>query len=464
MAGILRRWRTRALRSSQPTARLRAIEKLAASRDAQSLALLTDALHDEAPEVRIGAAKAIADRGDVQGLRPMIASLLSERDLDVRDQIVEAVASFGVLKAKPLLLMALDEPHLPVQKTAAWALQTICWPSLNKERRAQIAIVHADWDEVVRYGMAAVKPLSKLLKDGSAHARRSAAKALGEIGTVESYKALIAVVDDDSLDHEVRKTAAWAFRSFSWKWIDDAHLAIIAVLLEDWSAAVNLGPTAVRALTGALQDKTTRVRQGAAEALGEIATQEAIDALIGAHADDTQEYQVRAAAAKSLEKIALGMLGFPDMAVRNSAAHILDELNWKPQDDTQRALLAIAQGEWDALHRMGATAVEALFGLIEQSLGCKEVAATLVHLLNHEPDCFSTLQLRTLAKLPDFPKQDPPDRKPPIPEPKQHIPNRKPRTPSRVVRRRAPGRPTPKVSCEEIRQAAQRIENRRPYT
>ncbi len=440
MSGILQRW-TQALRSSRPAARLRVIEKLAASRDADSLAFLTDALHDDSPEVRAGAARAIADRGDPQALRPMIASLLTEREVEVQKQIADAVARFDVKKTKPLLLMALDEPHLPVQKSAAWALRLICWEALSQDRRAQIAIVHADWEDVVGYGRAAVKPLKKLLLEGSAHARRSSARALGEIGTAESYRALISVVDDTSLEDEVRKTAAWAFRSFSWTWIDDAHLATVAVLLEDWSAAVSLGPVAVRALIGTMRGKTTRVGEAAAIALGEIATEEAIGALTRTQADTSQDSRVRDAAAKSLKKNALDMLNVPDMAVRKSAARILEGQGWTPGNDRERVLMAIAQNKWSEVQRLGAAALEALLGLIEQSLECEKVASALVHLLTHSPDSLSTHQVRQLAGLPDFCQ---------------------PADVRRVVRP-GPRRPSSRVTCEEVREAAKLVEHRRRF-
>ena len=126
------------------------------------------------------------------------------------------------------------------------------------------------------------------------------------------------------------------------------------------------GARAWDALVGALQDADGDVRKTAAEALGKYKKAQNTDPLIAAFRDP--DAGVRGAAAESLRRVGslqalgplVGALEDPSGAVRWHAAKVLEELEWEPANNAQRALLAVARGDLEKATSYGPDAVEPL--------------------------------------------------------------------------------------------------------
>ncbi len=149
------------------------------------------------------------------------------------EQAAIALASFGRPAFVPLTNQ-LDSPNATVRRNAAWAIGELT-NMLPGERAG------------------AVPQLITLLSDSDEWVRMAAARALGELRDERSLDGLVATLADDKW--RVRQVAAWALSEMK-----DARAvtALCSVLLSDARA---------------------EVRRGAAEALGEIASAEALPSL-----------------------------------------------------------------------------------------------------------------------------------------------------------------------------------------
>jgi hypothetical protein len=158
---------------------------------------------------------------------------------------------------------------------------------------------------ITRSGCA-VDALINALNHQDSDVRRSAADALGNIGSETAVDALINALNDQ--DSEVRRRAAYALEKIG---SETAVEALINALNHQESyvrssagyALGNIGSeTAVDALINALNHQDSYVRWSAASALGNIGSETAVDALINALND--QDFYVRSSAADALGEIA----------------------------------------------------------------------------------------------------------------------------------------------------------------
>lgn len=149
------------------------------------------------------------------------------------EQAAIALASFGRQAFGPLANQ-LDSPNATVRRNAAWAIGELT--AMRPGERS-----------------SAVPQLITLLSDRDEWVRMAAARALGEVRDHRSLDGLIAQLGDDNW--RVRQVATWALSEMK---NARAVAALCTVLLSD-----------VRA----------EVRRGAAEALGEISSAEALPSL-----------------------------------------------------------------------------------------------------------------------------------------------------------------------------------------
>lgn len=165
------------------------------------------------------------------------------------EQAAIALASFGRRTLVPLTNQ-LDSPNATVRRNAAWAIG---------ELTAMIPGERA----------GAVPQLITLLSDSDEWVRMAAARSLGEVRDRRSVDGLIARLGDDKW--RVRQVTAWALSEMK-----DARAvpALCSVLLSDQRA---------------------EVRRGAAEALGEIASSEALASLKQALNDTESSVSAKAA-------------------------------------------------------------------------------------------------------------------------------------------------------------------------
>lgn len=160
-----------------------------------------------------------------------------------------------------------------------------------------------------------------------------------------------------------------------------------------------------------MRHKDGFVRRGAAEALGKIGVARAVESLIQAFKYEHVSVQWRAAGAlgkigdaRAVEPLiqalkdedlrdraasALGKIGKPavesliqalkdeDKDLRGRSAWALDELGWKPGNDTEKAHYLIAKGGWDELVKVGEPAVEPLIEALQDEAGDVRQGAAL---------------------------------------------------------------------------------------
>jgi HEAT repeat protein len=171
------------------------------------------------------------------------------------EQAALALASFGRPAFAPLT-NELDSPNATVRRNAAWAIGELT--NMVPGERAN-----------------AVPQLITLLADSDEWVRMAAARALGELRDQRALSKLVGTLSDD--DWRVRELAVWALSEMK-----DAR--------------------AVTALCNVLlSDVRVEVRRGAAEALGEISSADALPVLRQALND--KEPSVSAKAAWAISEI-----------------------------------------------------------------------------------------------------------------------------------------------------------------
>lgn len=394
----------RALHSADANVRLRAVEKLTTSPDPQAVPDLLELLDDPTPAVRLAVVGALETAGDVRATKPLVGIVLNEQDANFRERAVGAIAKIDQAGATAILLVELDNSDVPIRQAAGSALHRIAWSELNDTQKARVAIVQNNWDEIPRFGSAAVEPLEASFRSGTQRIRSDSAEALGQIGTEDAAGALVTLVSDYELDQRSRELAGRALRRYFPDDLSDAQQALICIALEEWSDLPDLGPAAIEALVSALPYPT--VRNDAARALiqiGATGVYALVDLLKNPKADST----VREAAAISLAEIGdrlaldplMQMLTDPDAAIRHAAVWALERLGWHPEDDGQRALVAIANDNWDEVRKLGAVAAEHLICMAKDSLITPQGLEALASILAVSPECLTPAQLRDISAL-----------------------------------------------------------------
>jgi beta-lactamase regulating signal transducer with metallopeptidase domain len=229
----------------------------------------TQASAPTADERAVSACSA-ARRGDVAAIELLVAMLDDDRKAQLvrcwegsnwgpaletfkqpspGEQAALGLASLGRPAFRPLLNQ-LDNSNPTVRRNAAWAIGELT-NMLSGERSA------------------AVPQLITLLSDTDEWVRMAAARALGELHDSRAVSELMARLSDDHW--RVRELATWALSEMK---DDRAVTALCAVLISDTRA---------------------EVRRGAAEALGEIQSAEALPALKQALHDSEPSVSAKAA-------------------------------------------------------------------------------------------------------------------------------------------------------------------------
>ena len=153
---------------------------------------------------------------------------------------------------------------------------------------------------------------------------------------------------------------------------------------------VDLGGNAVQPLIAALHDRDRAVRKASAQALGKIADPRAVPALISTLEDRARS--VRRAAAEALGNLSdlhaiqplIQTLQDEDAQVRSSAARALSKLGWRPTDQTQQALLAVARADWEGVIALGEVALEPLkVALQDEDQTIRTEARNVLQMISH---------------------------------------------------------------------------------
>lgn len=302
--------------------------------DAQAVQPLIAALKDENESVCTAAIQALGRIRDVQAVEPLIAALedtvtdarqivkstlfatQSEVTGDIREAAVRALGQIGDPRA--------IQPLIAVIKTVAGIPDA--FPRLMSE--LGVPFKEADMSK---------KPYS-LVEEASRKHVQAVIGALQKIGA-PSVEPLRNALEDQSAT--VREAAATVLDHLNWQPDQTESGAIYWVAQRNWSRCVQLGVFAIRPLMIALRDNDPEIRRAAVTTLGKIEDAHAVELIIDALSDKSNE--VREAAIKELSGLG---------AVAELVIAILEK---------KKKEAAI-----ESLSRIGARAVEPLISILTQ--------------------------------------------------------------------------------------------------
>ncbi|MFD2160289.1 HEAT repeat domain-containing protein [Rubritalea tangerina] len=164
-----------AIEQGQVKRRLMAAERLGFLSNDASAAALVKALDDEAPVVRLCAARSLSIQGRTDAIKPILRALDLPAELDHRRE-VETLSGYGE-SAVPALLSVIES---------------------SRRKYSSNAIVAASRALGMLKAEEAVQPLIKLLQHPRDGVRLCAARALGDIGDPVAISPVAALADDPS--------------------------------------------------------------------------------------------------------------------------------------------------------------------------------------------------------------------------------------------------------------------------
>ncbi len=283
-------------------------------RDSLAFQYALFALIDPNKDVRRHAAAALGRIGDVRAVEPL-ANALTDLDERVRSTAAEGLGRIGDKRALESLIHALNDKEAYVRWHAAEGIS-----DLADEQAVEALVIALDDDEeLVRYFAArglgnirdsrAVEALMGAVYDSDDGVVYNAIDSLAKIGDVRAAKALSLALAYQ--DEEIYERAELALRQFG-----ETAVAPLIVALRDSDddirqyAALALGiigsSRAVEALITSLTDTDPDVRWHAAVALGKIEDVHSVGSLIRTLADKGRHWtgnRVRDAAAEALQQI-----------------------------------------------------------------------------------------------------------------------------------------------------------------
>jgi HEAT repeat protein len=336
----------------------RAVEALGEIGDKRAVEPLFAVLKDTYPYQYEEAAKALGKIGDTRAVEPLIDALkyyhYSHHSV-VRQYILEALGNLGDQRAVEPIIAALRDANKELRDLKEDS--TDVYHTRKEAVRALGMLGHSD----------AVEPLIAALKDPQKAVRDEAAAALSKIGDNAVEPLLAALRDSDS---DVRKRASEALMALRYKPTDTTQRALILIANQDWDDAVKLGAIAVEPLIAVLRDSKSNMRREVASALEKIG-KVAVEPLIIMLKDPNAE--VRLCACSALRKIGdsravkplITLLKDARSDVRHHAAEALTFLWYEPADETQRAVMLVANQKWDDAVKLGAVAVDPLIAVLK---------------------------------------------------------------------------------------------------
>jgi HEAT repeat protein len=255
----------RALRGEDPEIQAAAASILGEMRTT-AVAPLMDALNDTDRFVRLVAARNLGKIGNEQAIEALIESLHREPDSEVRATVAEALGYMGSRQAIEPLTLAMQDRDEEVKVAAARSLGYI------GDRRA-------------------IEPLVRGLSDVDDRVRYAALEALKDPrGTVQGH--LVSALR--SGNEEFRTGAAEALEAAGWEPRTGEELALYLMALDRWAEVERVGEDALPVLTEALSDPSIEMRANAVKVIARIGGGEAVAPLIGALRDDVVVVRKRA--------------------------------------------------------------------------------------------------------------------------------------------------------------------------
>ena len=283
-------------------------------------------LNDKDPDVREHAVNALAKIGQ-PAVKPLLAALGKSGDPAMRSGAAEALGKIGSEEAVKPLILALKDKKASVRKNVVEALGRIGTPQALK----QIIIVLKDSDPEVRKSAAialgkkgntrAVNPLIVTLKDDNPQVRQGAIAALGNMGESRAIKSFESALKDKDL--ATRKVAADALEKVGWKPLKEKSQISYLIAARKWEELANLGKAATVPLIAALKDKDQVNRKDIITTLGKIGDAQGVKTLCAALKD--KDPNIQEIAIEALEKMGSAQVVKPAVIVKPLIALLKDK-------------------------------------------------------------------------------------------------------------------------------------------
>ncbi|MEL6524196.1 MAG: HEAT repeat domain-containing protein [Chloroflexota bacterium] len=252
-----------ALEDSGTWARNRIIYVLGASQAAEAVEPLIVELDNDDVSTRGVAAWALGAIGDLRALPPL-TELLSSDNASVRGNAAYALGELGQAESIPQLIAQLEDTSAEVRAKTAWALGNLSEATDDTSMVENLIALLDDYAEI---------------QNESAHVFvcQYAAESLAQIGTHDAQTAIDAW-RPTAREKLLPRRIADLIRALQHHDLETRQRAIAGLQ--------EIGQPAVQALITALREHdNVRVRQGAAQALGELGASDASGALALALAD-----------------------------------------------------------------------------------------------------------------------------------------------------------------------------------
>lgn len=307
------------LNDDDSTVRANAASGLGLNEVQEAVTPLIELLKDSEDIVRERSATALAQIGDNRAI-PALIDAIDDSGTWARNRIIYVLGASKAIEAVEPLIVQLDNEDVSTQGVSAWALGAIgdlqALPPLLELLKSPDASVRGNVAYAIgELGQAeTIAPLIILLEDDSAEVRGKTAWALGNLsestGNSDMLQPLINLLDDyaeisnESAHLFVCQYAAEALSQIGTDsaneaietWRPIARQKLLPRRVEDLIRALqhkdmetrdrafqqlrDIGEPAIEPLIRALQkNEHLRIRQGAAQALGDIGTSHAVTAL-----------------------------------------------------------------------------------------------------------------------------------------------------------------------------------------
>lgn len=129
--------------------------------------------------------------GEEDVVEPLL-ELLQDNDPDARVEAARALGNTGDrMLSRHLVPLLLGDDQDFVRREAALALERLEWEPEDESQAIKYYIARWEWDEVRRFGSAAVEPLLTFMKICDWHRKWAVVTILGELGDERAVPALI---------------------------------------------------------------------------------------------------------------------------------------------------------------------------------------------------------------------------------------------------------------------------------
>ena len=314
--------------------RREALDALAGMGESGAFESLVGLLGDARVEVRTEVVRALGAMGDPRAYEPLVG-LLGDASSEVRWEVARALAALGDPRA--------FEPLMGPARRCEWrrSPEDGAGSRVLADPRGYgllVGLLSGESDDIRREAVRALGALADpraydsfvaLLDDGRADIRREAVRALGGLGDARAFASLVNLLEDDG-DDGVRASAARALGELGslGKSYEPERLEALVAALDDpcWctgsAAAEVLGgsgdPSAFEPLAAALAadgpDDDQSIWESVTEALGALGDRRAVAVLLDLLGDDS--WRRRRAAMDALAELE----AFRDESVRETVA------------------------------------------------------------------------------------------------------------------------------------------------